>query len=224
MEGLLNVDGGARFELDRFLSPPPELRDGWWRDSSTCEPEHIGSVPRNPTPPSRDRALGDGVIDTAAAVFNSIHLRSESAGAYVTHVSGKIDVDLVGHGVELHGVGGTDQGGRKPRTEADGKTSDKNAGGINDLTIRADGRDGGYGRGAGVDLARAWGLKDPSVVRSMVKRAKRLRMFQTSEARREKLKDPTVRFEAFVRNACEREGEVSGIFLIRTNCVWSRVV
>lgn len=51
------------------------------------------------------------------------------------------------------------------------------------------------------DLARAWGLKDPTVARAMMKRAKRMRKFQNGESRREKLKDPEVRFDVFARNA-----------------------
>lgn len=51
------------------------------------------------------------------------------------------------------------------------------------------------------DLARDWGLKDPTVARAMMKRAKRMRKFQNVESRREKLKDPHVRFDVFARNA-----------------------
>eukprot|EP00903_Cladosiphon_okamuranus_P007028 g6834.t1 len=52
-------------------------------------------------------------------------------------------------------------------------------------------------------LAQAWGLKDPSVARAMMRRAKRLRKFQNGEARREKMKNPDVRFEAFAKTAGE---------------------
>lgn len=56
LEGLLGETGGARFDLDRFLSPPPELAQEWWEgttktpcrslvsESITCEftsPRHI---------------------------------------------------------------------------------------------------------------------------------------------------------------------------------------
>lgn len=34
LEDLLNADGGARFELDRFLCPPPELAENWLGDGT----------------------------------------------------------------------------------------------------------------------------------------------------------------------------------------------
>lgn len=34
LEGLLGANDGARFDLDRFLSPPPELAQEWWEDAT----------------------------------------------------------------------------------------------------------------------------------------------------------------------------------------------
>lgn len=212
------MDGGGRFDLDRFLSPPPELRDGWWQDSTISEPEDVKNVRRNPFPPSRGKAE-----DTTRAV-SGIPLRSK--------VSVAADAILAGQGVELKSANSLDQAGRTPRSGADGQVVKTQRGGnprsgIQRNAAQAGGRGGGHARGAGIDLGRAWGLENPSVVRSMLKRAKRLRIFQTSEARREKLKDPTVRFEAFVRNVGEREREVStacDVNLPAPKCVQSRVV
>ncbi|CAN0097012.1 unnamed protein product, partial [Scytosiphon promiscuus] len=184
LESLLNMDGGARFELDHFLSPPPELRDGWWRGSSSSEPEHVS---RAPSHPSRAKAEGERLVDTPRFVVNTF--RSE--GTHSTEESDRADMFLDEHGGQLHSVGTIDQGGERSGSEADCRTARKTrreenaSAGTTGETIQVDGR-GGCRRGARIDLGRAWGLNDPTVVRSMVKRAKRLRMFRTLEARREK--------------------------------------
>lgn len=47
LEGLLRENGGARFDLDRFLTPPPELAQEWWE--SAAKPPSRSMTPENVT-------------------------------------------------------------------------------------------------------------------------------------------------------------------------------
>lgn len=38
LDGLLEAKGGVRFDLDRFLSPPPQLAQEWWGDAGESTP------------------------------------------------------------------------------------------------------------------------------------------------------------------------------------------
>lgn len=221
VEGLLNVNGGARFELDRFLSPPPELADGWLGGSSMTAPQHHENTPRHPTPPSRARDTSNRLINTARAVVANTPLRSNARGAQEvgTPSNAGLNSPGLGRGTEGRvGDGVSGQTTNKPRSEpqrnvvdtgqGERETVGKNSG--EGPTARASGGMSGEG------LARAWGLKDPTVARAMMKRAKRMRKFQNGEARREKLKDPDVRFDVFARNAGGRR-MVSAAYHIRVD-------
>ena len=220
MEGLLSVDGGARFELDRFLSPPPELTDGWWGTSSSTSltvPRPTKDVPRRPAPPGGARASGTRLMGTARAVFSNTSTLSNARDGHAVETTRQVDKGSpprFGRGSEAHvGVNGprppesprtptgTDQGAKEAAENSNGKGSSVKA----TDSVREDGGEGGAGwtRAGEKGLARAWGLKDPSVARAMVKRAKRMRKFQNGEARREKMKNPDVRFDAFAKNAGE---------------------
>lgn len=190
VEGLLNVNGGARFELDCFLSPPPELMDGWWGDSSTTTgmPRSTKGVPTRPTPPNGTRASSRRLMDTARAVVSNTSTLSNAVGGHTVETKKETDLDStrLGRGSETH-VGVTEDPSMK----------------AND-NVREEGGSGrGSARAGEKGLAQAWGLKDPSVARAMIKRAKRMRKFQNGEARREKMKNPDVRFDAFAKNAGE---------------------
>eukprot|EP00752_Nemacystus_decipiens_P011290 g10033.t1 len=216
VDGLLSVDGGARFELDRFLSPPPELTDGWWGDSRTAiaVPRPTKDFPRHPTPPSGARARGTRLVGTARAAVSSASTLSNARDGYAETNETDMGSRNFGPGSEAHVGGngncpvsprrtptGTDQSAREavesssaedPSVKASDNVLEQCGGGIN--STRADQK----------GLARAWGLKDPRVARAMIKRAKRMRKFQNEEARREKMKNPDVRFNAFAKNAGER--------------------
>lgn len=112
---------------------------------------------------------------------------------------------------------GTDQGARQavenfsgedPSVKATGNVREEGGGGI------------GSTRAGEKGLAQAWGLKDPSVARAMVKRAKRMRKFQNGEARRQKMKNPDVRFDVFAKNAGEHR-TASGTAMSETGSVVS---
>lgn len=205
MEGLLNVNGGDRFELDHFLSPPPELADGWWGDSSVTVRQHNNeNAPRHPTPPSRARATSNRLINTARAVVTNTPLRSTARGAQ--HVGTPIDAGLSSPGFDRGTEGRVDdvvtsQTMKETRSGIQLNVADTSEG--DKETCEAFGGEDPRER-ANADLARAWGLKDPTVARAMMKRAKRMRKFQNGGSRREKLKDPDVRFDAFARNAGRR--------------------
>lgn len=78
LENLLSANGGDRFELDRFLSPPPELTDGWWGGRSAPTPPQDGDARPRATPPSRTRATSGRLIETARVVVGSAPLRSNT--------------------------------------------------------------------------------------------------------------------------------------------------
>lgn len=220
------MNGGARFELDRFLSPPPELTDGWWGDSSTTTtvPRHTKHVPRHPTPPSGARTTGTRLIDTARAVVSHTPRLSNAREVHAVETrETDLDPPRLGRGteshVDIHGArqtefprtltgtdGGVKEAARSSSVEDQNNARKEGGGGIG--PTRADEK----------GLARAWGLKDPSVARAMIKRAKRMRKFQNGEARRENMKNPDVRLDVFARNAGEHR-TVRGASLTEVGCV-----
>lgn len=214
VEGLLSVNGGARFELDRFLSPPPELADGWWGDSSTtiAVAHPTKNVPRHPAPPSSARASGTRLMGAARAAVSNTSTISNAGDhhAVETTIETALDSPRFGRSSEAR-VGGNGACAREsPRAlmgpdrgsrEAEESFSE-HPGSVKKTDVREEGGGGiGSTRADKKGLAQAWGLKDPSVARAMMKRAKRMRKFQTGEARREKMKNPDVRFDVFARNA-----------------------
>lgn len=235
LEGLLRGNGGARFELNAFLAPPPELADGWWgdRDSTAAAPPGGGNnAAPNGNPSGRARPTNNRLLDTACAVVSNTPLSERARGS---QGSGLHD----GVGMETPSSGVFDVGGGRDRATRDTKRSsaaghsarmetqdvlDQQAGGATttaaaaaaaapadptrEATVVSQGngtqgsggsrhegqtvgvsrsRDsGGVGGGAPVvgaeeGLVTAWGLSDPMVARAMMKRAKRLRKFQTAE-------------------------------------------
>ncbi len=215
------MNGGASFELDRFLCPPPELSDGWWGGASRTSVQNVPGEP-TPTPPSRARATSNRLIDTARAVVSNAPLRCvRGEHAVETPSETGLASPLFGRGTEKdNNVGATIKTDDELRFERSpaildlGKESDLLANtGRNGANVR--GADN-PARGGGNALAKAWGLKDPSVARAMIKRAKRMRNFQNGEARREKFKNPGVRFDVFVRNAGGRRRKVPPIIIGRT--------
>lgn len=203
------MNGGASFELDRFLCPPPELADGWLR---------VQNVPGEPTPtpPSRARATSNRLIDTARAVVSNTPLRlNVREHAVETPSETGLASPFFGRGAEKHINSATIKTEDEPRFEHSpaivdsGKESNLLAN--SRRNIPNFGGSDSPARGGGNSLARAWGLKDPTVARAMMKRAKRIRKFQNGEARREKLKNPDVRFDVFVRNAGGRRRTVRGL-------------
>lgn len=231
VEGLLNVNGGARFELDRFLSPPPELTDGWWGDSSTTAavPCCAKDVPRHPTPPSRARAIGTRLMDTARAVVSNTSRLSNASEDHAVETTTETELDSprFGRGGEAaydSMNGGATESPRTPQATDQGARDAEESFSDEDPNVKAtdsmrqeSGERIGPTRAGGKGLARAWGLKDPRVARAMVKRAKRMRKFQNGEARREKMKNPDVRFDVFARNAGGRR-TVRGAALTEVGC------
>lgn len=221
VEGLLNVNGGARFELDRFLSPPPELADGWWGDSSStlAVPRHKRGTLRHPTPPNGPKATGARLMDTARVVVSNSSRRSIAIHGHAEETTRETDLGSPGFG---HGNDKTVRINESPRSPMDTDQSAREAGESfrhEDTSleatdnVREEGRNKiGSARAGENGLARAWGLKDPRVARAMLKRAKRMQKFQNGEARREKMKNPDVRFDAFAKNAGERRA-VRGVVL-----------
>lgn len=216
MEGLLNVNGRDRFEFDRFLSRPPELADEWWGDSSVTARQHNHeTAPRRPTPPSRAKATSNRLISTARAVVTNTPLRSNASGSQ--EVGTSIDTGLSSPGCG-RGTGGrvgdvgSGQAAKKPPSKPRRIVADTGQG--EKETIEKFGCENARARASDESLARAWGLKDPTVARAMMKRARRMRKFENGESRREKLKDPDVRFDVFARNAGGRR-TVCAVYRIR---------
>lgn len=71
MEGLLDGNGGDNFELDRFLSPPPELAEDWMNDAPTANNSYKENMA------GRDRAAGN--IAAVCTVNSDTPRRSENA-------------------------------------------------------------------------------------------------------------------------------------------------
>lgn len=227
VEGLLRVNGGARFELNAFLVPPPELADGWWgdRDSTAAAPADSNNATLNGNLSGRARATDTRLLDTARFVSSKspsseraresqerglrdgIVVKTLSSGVFGadggrghgardakrSSAAGLETQDALGQQAEdaaataatapadptleytvvNQGKGTQDSGGARyeRQTVGVGKSRDI-GGGVGD---------GGAVAGAEEGLATAWGLSDPMVARAMMKRAKRLRKFQTAE-------------------------------------------
>ncbi|CAM9235998.1 unnamed protein product, partial [Laminaria digitata] len=199
LEGLLSGNGGARFELNTFLAPPPELADGWWgdRSSTAAAPPDGSNAALHGNPSRRARATSNRLLDTACAVVSNTLLSEGSRGSQAQGFHGRMETTTPVRGV-------SDAGGVRGHGERDAKRSSASGHGArmetqDALDQQADeamvgvssGRDSGsVGSGGGPvvgaeeGLVTAWGLSDPAVARAMMKRAKRLRKFQTAEVRR----------------------------------------
>lgn len=153
-------------------------------------------------------------MEPARAVVSSTSRLSNAGEDHEVETTREADLNSprFGRGREAHvGVNGTcptesprtlmdtDQGAR----EAAESVSDEDPGETATDVGTEGGGGGGPARAEKKGFVRAWGLKDPSVARAMIKRANRMRKFQNGEARREKMKNPDARFDVFARNAGE---------------------
>lgn len=229
VEGLLCANGGARFELDHFLSPPPELAEGWWGTGNTkILPAHARNRMRHATPTERVNATSQRLAVTARAVLGNIPSRGRGCtggdiehrdATYPSPIASIVSTELQPneHGVRAHkpsragtGVGTGRSVDKVPKADCNQADAPRGKGGISAPSngsvghreeqcgqvkgeVRGsaggggsreeggDGRDGGAANQGGNDLVKAWGLKDPRVVRAMMKRRKRMRKFQTGE-------------------------------------------
>ncbi|CAM9322982.1 unnamed protein product [Ectocarpus sp. 6 AP-2014] len=190
LEGLLNINGGDRFELDRFLSPPPELGDGWL--GTTAVAQGNKNIPRHPTPPSRAKATSIRLIDTARAAVSNTPRRPHPRGGDGVEATSRTRLDSyctggTGHATKSTFLSETAQavqtGRSDDRETAERTTSDEGGASARD---KASEGGGGRGRRAKSDLARDWGLTDPRAARAFAKRAKRLRKFQNGEGQKKK--------------------------------------
>lgn len=165
------------------------------------------------------------MIDTALAVVSNTPLPVQVRGEYDVHTPSETDLDspvLVRDNEQHNNVGSirktnNELRSKYPRAVVDsGKEGDPAS---IERPTRSVSSGGGVSpaREGGKALAKAWGLKDPTVARAMIKRAKRMRNFQNGEARREKLKNPDVRFDVFVRNAGGRKKTVRSAY-----CIWQK--
>lgn len=190
LEGLLNINGGDCFELDRFLSPPPELGDGWL--GTTVVAQGNKNIPRHPTPPSRAKATSIRLIDTARAFVSNTPPRPHPRGGDRVEATSRTELDSyctggTGHATKSTILSETAQAvetGRSDYRETVGRASDEGGASARD---KASAGGGGPERRAKSDLACDWGLKDPRAARAFAKRAKRLRKFQNGEGQKKKV-------------------------------------
>lgn len=229
MEGLLCANGGARFELDHFLSPPPELAEGWWGTSdTTILPAHARNLTRHATATERVKATSQRLAATARAVVGNVPSRGRGCtrgdkdrrnATHPSPIASIVSTELQPneHGVRAHnpsragtgvgtarsvdrvqkadcnqaeglrgkgGISAPSNGSVGHRAEGGGQAKGEVRGSAGEGGSReegGDGRGGGAANGGGNELVKAWGLKDPRVVRAMMKRRKRMRKFQTGE-------------------------------------------
>lgn len=212
LEGLLDGNGGDHFELDRFLSPPPELAENWMNLAPTPQNSYKENMA------GRDGAAGN--IAAVCTVNNDTPRRSENAadGQSNAFQKGKQSSsnrsDKATRAGEL-GTGGAQVSCADSIDDEDRDSLDRNIKyGLNSACLHPDrgvtkgkeigasipagevsvegvnhddsnrGReDGIIGDESGNELIRSWGLKDPCVAAIMLKRMKRLRSFRTREVR-----------------------------------------
>lgn len=190
LEGLLNVNGGGRFELDRFLSPPPELGTGWL--GTTVVDQGNKNIPRHPTPSSRGKATSIRLIDTARAVVSNTPPCPHPRAGNGVEATSRTGLDSYGSGRTGHATKSTIlsetaqavEKGRSDDRETEGRNSDEGGASARDKAIKGG---GGSERRAITDLARDWGLTDPRAARAFAKRARRLRKFQNGEGQKKKV-------------------------------------
>ena len=205
LEGLLNANGGAHFKLDRFLSPPPELAEGWMGDGAATQLSNEGDVSEKVMPARAQ------VVAAALTVANTTPRQNNTA------ICQTDDTQEAGHTSSYKGVDSTRSEKQEAgvKTEATGfleetigrelvlapsRDAEVTAGGIrtsgtvkerlvekDEVRNMSCNGDNGLGQvdvgreAAKNDLIKAWGLKDPKVAGMMMKRMKRLRKFHNSE-------------------------------------------
>lgn len=216
LEGLLCANGGAHFDLDHFLSPPPELAQGWL---GNVDPPLLPPVGQRKTvfPRRRTHAVEGSLTTTESALG---HRAGVIAPGYTGQASlhpsldpeeGHFEEGTAHERLGGNGDGGGDDGRQSGSmgTSCDGRGSRRESATTSTLidertasagiekgsaarreSVRSSdgGRDSGGGNGGGGvpdhDLIEAWGLKDPRVARTMMKRMKRMRKFEYREVSR----------------------------------------
>lgn len=199
VEGLLRVDGGDPDEVDRLLSPPPQLSETWSSQVelpslSTGKGEHtpvgaLGTSGEATAPPPGCEELG---IATPAADAQQARAsatvepdtREESVWPRGAERRGDVDFRCAS-GPDLadnHADQSSLSRGVLPRVD-DASDSREVQGGAAGAALGTARGQGGCRRTAYDDLARDWGLEDPRLLRTMKRRMRRMRGFERTQVK-----------------------------------------
>lgn len=214
LERLLCANGGSRFELDHFLSPPPELADGWLGDTAIPSPPRNKHVPTGLTTshvlPSTRTDATSNALQHSRMQGNRQHqgMRPSAKVTEAPHhdvtrdektVQGfrRHSCDDQNVGVSLYVENGPNEGvlldasqygatsaSRDMDSETIRNVVEEPLGDEASSSVR---RQNGNVRDTGECLIKNWGLKDPKVARAMMKRMRRIRKFHDGEVRRDVL-------------------------------------